>query len=327
MLSTVQRERGLVRYRLIFAHFVLDFGGPSSNNKSGRGRSITPTLLSTRKNTKSHIHTAPTAATTTMLSATSTTMTTTAYRMPAARPPPTVTNTEQVIKLAVEPLNPSDLPKLVEGLRKISKSYPLAHTKVRRARHKKRRRAVFTSSIDCEKWRVETVGGNTVAPRRHSLFSPDTTTRAFEGGLMRRPQGEICDGGQGGGVWMDGGTKGDGLGVMSLLGCGHAGSPLRGVLCCSGGHVAICPSASAMAGRRCVKEASEAQAAVSNEKHIEHKPPQAPSETCVRGHLFVVFLVSCLIKNNASRCRFSTCALAILHTCLPDVSRPGGGVR
>ena len=36
----------------------------------------------------------------------------------------------QVIKLAVEPLNPSDLPKLVEGLRKISKSYPLAHTKV-----------------------------------------------------------------------------------------------------------------------------------------------------------------------------------------------------
>lgn len=37
----------------------------------------------------------------------------------------------QVIKLAVEPLNPSDLPKLVEGLRKISKSYPLAHTKVR----------------------------------------------------------------------------------------------------------------------------------------------------------------------------------------------------
>lgn len=37
---------------------------------------------------------------------------------------------EQVVKLAVEPLNPSDLPKLVEGLRKISKSYPLAHTKV-----------------------------------------------------------------------------------------------------------------------------------------------------------------------------------------------------
>lgn len=36
----------------------------------------------------------------------------------------------QVVKLAVEPLNPSDLPKLVEGLRKISKSYPLAHTKV-----------------------------------------------------------------------------------------------------------------------------------------------------------------------------------------------------
>ncbi|CAM9399052.1 unnamed protein product [Ectocarpus sp. 4 AP-2014] len=39
--------------------------------------------------------------------------------------------TTSVIKLAVEPLNPSDLPKLVEGLRKISKSYPLAHTKAR----------------------------------------------------------------------------------------------------------------------------------------------------------------------------------------------------
>ncbi|CAN0318958.1 unnamed protein product, partial [Hapterophycus canaliculatus] len=38
--------------------------------------------------------------------------------------------TTSVVKLAVEPLNPSDLPKLVEGLRKISKSYPLAHTKV-----------------------------------------------------------------------------------------------------------------------------------------------------------------------------------------------------
>lgn len=35
-----------------------------------------------------------------------------------------------VIKLAVEPLNPAELPKLTEGLRKISKSYPLATTKV-----------------------------------------------------------------------------------------------------------------------------------------------------------------------------------------------------
>lgn len=35
-----------------------------------------------------------------------------------------------VVKLAVEPLNPSELPKMTEGLRKISKSYPLAQTKV-----------------------------------------------------------------------------------------------------------------------------------------------------------------------------------------------------
>eukprot|EP00640_Fibrocapsa_japonica_P000517 CAMPEP_0113940842 /NCGR_PEP_ID=MMETSP1339-20121228/6886_1 /TAXON_ID=94617 /ORGANISM="Fibrocapsa japonica" /LENGTH=1009 /DNA_ID=CAMNT_0000944805 /DNA_START=44 /DNA_END=3073 /DNA_ORIENTATION=- /assembly_acc=CAM_ASM_000762 len=34
------------------------------------------------------------------------------------------------MKLAVEPLNPSELPKMVEGLRRINKSYPLATTKV-----------------------------------------------------------------------------------------------------------------------------------------------------------------------------------------------------
>ncbi|KAI3887611.1 hypothetical protein MKX03_031852 [Papaver bracteatum] len=39
-------------------------------------------------------------------------------------------NTLPVVKTAVEPLNPSELPKMVEGLRKISKSYPLAITKV-----------------------------------------------------------------------------------------------------------------------------------------------------------------------------------------------------
>lgn len=37
---------------------------------------------------------------------------------------------QAVIKLAVEPLNPSNLPKLVEGLRNASKSYPLLQTKV-----------------------------------------------------------------------------------------------------------------------------------------------------------------------------------------------------
>lgn len=39
-------------------------------------------------------------------------------------------NTESVIKVACEPLNPSELPKMLEGLRRISKSYPLCKTKV-----------------------------------------------------------------------------------------------------------------------------------------------------------------------------------------------------
>lgn len=38
-------------------------------------------------------------------------------------------NTQAVFKVAIEPINPSELPKMVEGLRKISKSYPLAATK------------------------------------------------------------------------------------------------------------------------------------------------------------------------------------------------------
>lgn len=37
---------------------------------------------------------------------------------------------QSVMKIATEPLNPSELPKMVEGLRKINKSYPLAVTKV-----------------------------------------------------------------------------------------------------------------------------------------------------------------------------------------------------
>eukprot|EP01114_Cavostelium_apophysatum_P008768 TRINITY_DN2152_c0_g1_i2.p1 TRINITY_DN2152_c0_g1~~TRINITY_DN2152_c0_g1_i2.p1 ORF type:complete len:970 (-),score=294.30 TRINITY_DN2152_c0_g1_i2:64-2973(-) len=39
-------------------------------------------------------------------------------------------NTLSTMKVAVEPINPSELPKMVEGLRKINKSYPLALTKV-----------------------------------------------------------------------------------------------------------------------------------------------------------------------------------------------------
>lgn len=38
--------------------------------------------------------------------------------------------TESVLKVAVEPINPSELPKMLDGLRKIQKSYPLIVTKV-----------------------------------------------------------------------------------------------------------------------------------------------------------------------------------------------------
>lgn len=39
-------------------------------------------------------------------------------------------NTKSVIKVAVEPVNPSELPKMLEGLRKCNKTYPLLQTKV-----------------------------------------------------------------------------------------------------------------------------------------------------------------------------------------------------
>jgi U5 small nuclear ribonucleoprotein component len=39
-------------------------------------------------------------------------------------------NTISVIKIAVEPVNPSELPKMLDGLRKVNKSYPLLNTKV-----------------------------------------------------------------------------------------------------------------------------------------------------------------------------------------------------
>jgi U5 small nuclear ribonucleoprotein component len=38
--------------------------------------------------------------------------------------------TQNVFKVAIEPVHPSELPKMLEGLRKINKSYPLATTKV-----------------------------------------------------------------------------------------------------------------------------------------------------------------------------------------------------
>jgi len=39
-------------------------------------------------------------------------------------------NTVSTVKVAIEPINPSELPKMLDGLRKINKSYPLAVTKV-----------------------------------------------------------------------------------------------------------------------------------------------------------------------------------------------------
>eukprot|EP01132_Coremiostelium_polycephalum_P006280 gene6280-7825_t len=42
---------------------------------------------------------------------------------------PLTFNTKSVCKVAIEPINPSELPKMLEGLRKINKSYPLAITK------------------------------------------------------------------------------------------------------------------------------------------------------------------------------------------------------
>ncbi|KAH9823824.1 P-loop containing nucleoside triphosphate hydrolase protein [Melampsora americana] len=38
--------------------------------------------------------------------------------------------TKSILKIAVEPLNPSELPKLLEGLRKVNKTYPLVEIKV-----------------------------------------------------------------------------------------------------------------------------------------------------------------------------------------------------
>ena len=37
---------------------------------------------------------------------------------------------ESIMKLALEPLNPAELPKMVEGLRRVSKAYPMVRTRV-----------------------------------------------------------------------------------------------------------------------------------------------------------------------------------------------------
>lgn len=38
--------------------------------------------------------------------------------------------TSSVLKVAVEPMNPSELPKMLDGLRKVNKTYPLVETRV-----------------------------------------------------------------------------------------------------------------------------------------------------------------------------------------------------
>lgn len=39
-------------------------------------------------------------------------------------------NTESVVKLAIEPLNPSELPKMLDSLRRCSRTYPALETRV-----------------------------------------------------------------------------------------------------------------------------------------------------------------------------------------------------
>jgi U5 small nuclear ribonucleoprotein component len=39
-------------------------------------------------------------------------------------------DTAPVLKVAIEPVNPTELPRMLDGLRKINKSYPIVHTKV-----------------------------------------------------------------------------------------------------------------------------------------------------------------------------------------------------
>ena len=43
---------------------------------------------------------------------------------------PLAFNTLSTMKIAAEPLTPSELPKMLEGLRKLNKAYPLLTTKV-----------------------------------------------------------------------------------------------------------------------------------------------------------------------------------------------------
>ncbi|KII74218.1 U5 small nuclear ribonucleoprotein component [Thelohanellus kitauei] len=43
---------------------------------------------------------------------------------------PLVFDTQSIVKIAIEPVNPSELPKMLDGLRRVNKSYPLLTTRV-----------------------------------------------------------------------------------------------------------------------------------------------------------------------------------------------------
>lgn len=43
--------------------------------------------------------------------------------------------TAATLKVAIEPMNPSELPKMLDGLRRINKSYPVVTTKVNRYKY------------------------------------------------------------------------------------------------------------------------------------------------------------------------------------------------
>lgn len=75
--------------------------------------------------------------------------------------------TVSVVKIATEPLNPSELPKMVEGLRKINKSYPLAVTKVCGAPslsaclyHYYLFACIVRQGTECTQWHLERVNAS-----------------------------------------------------------------------------------------------------------------------------------------------------------------------
>ena len=79
---------------------------------------------------------------------------------------------EATMKLAVEPLNPAELPKMVEGLRRVSKSYPMSSTRVEESGE----HVLFGTGelyLDCIMHDLRTVYSDIevkVAGKKHCLF-------------------------------------------------------------------------------------------------------------------------------------------------------------